>query len=256
MNEPRIWQYRELLKNLIIREMKLRYCASFLGLLWTLLIPLATIIVYWIAFEYILKVAVENFVVFFTIGILPYNFFNNSITASISSVISNANLIKKIHFPRMILPLATVLYFFLLFLIALGVFFLFVLLTGTKLGWSLLAYPLVLSLQLMFTIGAALLISSLTVFYRDMQQIIEVALMMLFWATPIVYAPSSLPEQIRILLVLNPLACYIMAYQDIIYSGIFPSIATWMLCFFWAAFMLLLGSGVFRHYDPSFAEEL
>ncbi len=252
----RIWAYRELLKNLILKDLKIRYGGSLLGLAWSLLNPLAMIVVYSIVFKYIFRIELENYTVFLITGLLPWSFFSSSVGASTVAVISDANLVKKIRFPREILPLATVQFNLVQFLMALVVFFPALIFLQAELGWTLLAYPAVLALHAGFTLGVALLLSAVTVFYQDIKHLTEVGLMILFWVTPIVYDLSMVPERVRWLFKLNPLAVYITGYQDIIYYGRWPTWDTWVLGTFWVAASVALGSWVFRRYDPRFAEEL
>ncbi len=254
--EPKLWDYRELLKNLILKDLKIRYGGSLLGLAWSLLNPLAMIVVYSIVFKYIFRIGLENYTVFLITGLLPWSFFSSSVSASTGAVISDANLVKKIRFPREILPLAIVQFNLVQFLMALAVFFPALIFLQAELGWPLLAYPAVLALHAGFTLGVALLLSAVTVFYQDIKHLTEVGLMLLFWVTPILYPVSMVPERMRWLFKLNPLAVYITGYQDIIYYGRWPTWDTWVLGIFWVAASVALGSWVFRRYDPRFAEEL
>ncbi len=254
--DPRIWHYRELLKNLIAKDLKLKYRGSILGFLWSLVNPLVMIIVYSIAFTYILKVRVQNFTLFLMSGILPWTFFSSAVMASTLAVIANGNLIKKIHFPRELLPIASVLFNLAQFLLALLVFFPALIFLGARLTAPLVAYPLVLLLHVTFTLGIAFVLSAVTVFFQDVKHLTEVGLMMLFWMTPIIYDLSLVPESAQTYFKLNPLTAYVTAYQDIVYWGRWPTIQTWALGVLWAVIALGLGWLVFLRYQPSFAEEL
>lgn len=251
-----IWAYRELLKNLILKDLKIRYGGSLLGFAWSLLHPLAMIVVYSVALKFILRIQLEKYTLFLITGILPWIFFSSSVNASTSAIISDANLVKKIRFPREILPLATVQFNLVQFLMALVVFFPALIFLQAELGWTLLAYPAVLALHVGFTLGVALLLSAVTVFYQDIKHLTEVGLMILFWLTPILYHLSMVPERVRWVFKLNPLAVYITAYQDIIYWGRWPTWDVWVVGVLWVAASVALGSWVFRRYDPRFAEEL
>lgn len=251
-----LFQYRELLKNLVIKDLKVKYRNSFLGFLWSLLNPLLMIIVYSIALKYILRVQLDNFTLFLISGILPWNFFSAAIMASTEAVIGNANLLKKICFPREILPLATMLFHFVQLLLALVVFFPALPFLGAKLTSAVFAYPLVLLLHWTFAIGVALFLSAMTVFYRDVKYLTEVGLMMLFWMTPIIYNLSMVPEVAQPIFKLNPLTAYITAYQDILYWGRLPSVEMLAAGLVWAVGALALGSWVFARRKPFFAEEL
>lgn len=251
-----IWTYRELLKNMILKDLKIRYGGSLLGVAWSLLHPLAMILVYSVALKYILRIQLENYTLFLITGILPWIFFSSSANASTSAIISDANLVKKIRFPREILPLATVLFNLVQFLMALAVFFPALIFLQAELGWTLLAYPAVVLVHAAFTLGVALLLSAVTVFYQDIKHLTEVGLMILFWLTPVVYHLSMVPERVQWLFKLNPLAVYIACYQDIIYWGRWPTWDSWVVGVLWVAASLALGMWVFRRYDPRFAEEL
>ena len=254
--EPRIWHYRELLKNLVTKDLKLKYSGSVLGLLWSLVNPLVMIVVYSIAFTYILQVRAEKFTLFLITGILPWTFFSSAVMASTVAVIANGNLVKKIHFPRELLPISTVLFNLAQFLLALLVFFPAMVFLGAQFTVALVAYPLVLLLQVAFTLGLAFVLSAVTVFYKDIKHLTEVGLMIVFWITPILYDLSLVPERERPFFKLNPLTAYTIAYQDIVYRGRWPVLETWVVGFVWAAVVLALGWVVFRRYKPSFAEEL
>ncbi len=254
--DPRIWHYSELLKNLIAKDLKLKYRGSILGFLWSLVNPLVTIIVYSLAFTYILKVQVQNFTLFLMSGILPWTFFSGAVMASTLAVTANGNLIKKIHFPRELLPISTVLFNLAQFLLALLVFFPALIFLGARLTMVLVAYPLILLLHVAFTLGLAFVLSAVTVFFQDVKHLTEVGLMMLFWMTPIIYDLSMIPGQAQVYFKLNPLTAYITAYQDIVYWGRWPTTQTWALAALWAVIALGLGWLVFLRYQPSFAEEL
>jgi ABC-2 type transport system permease protein len=254
--QPSIFQYRELLKNLVIKDLKVKYRNSVLGFLWSLLNPLMMIVVYSVALKYILRVQVENFPLFLVVGILPWNLFSGTVIDSTEAIISNANLIKKISFPREILPLATVLFHFAQFLLALLIFFPALIFLGAPWTLAIATYPLVLLLQLVFTLGAALFLSAITVSYRDVKYLTEVALMMLFWMTPIIYHLSMVPEPVRWLFELNPMTAYITAYHDILYWGRWPSAQMLVLGGVWAGVALGVGSWAFRRRQRFFAEDL
>lgn len=251
-----LWQYRELLKNLVIKDLKVKYRNSFLGFLWSLLNPLMMIVVYSVALKYILRVQIENFPLFLVVGILPWNLFSGTAIASTEAIIGNANLIKKISFPREILPVSTVLFHAAQFLLALLVFFPALVFLGAPWTPAIAAYPLVLLLQLVFTLGAALFLSAITVSYRDVKYLTEVALMILFWMTPVIYHLEMVPERVRWLFELNPMTSYITAYHDMLYWGRWPSAQMLLLGGLWAVLALGVGSWVFRRRQLFFAEDL
>ncbi len=253
---PSVFHYQELLKNLVIKDLKVKYRNSFLGFLWSLLNPLMMIVVYSVALKYILRVQVENFPLFLIVGILPWNLFSGTAIASTEAIIGNANLIKKIAFPREILPIATVFFHFVQFLLALLVFFPALVFLGAPWTPAIAAYPLVLLLQVVFTLGVALFLSAVTVSYRDVKYLTEVALMILFWMTPIIYHLSMVPGRVRWLFELNPMTAYITAYHDMLYWGRWPDAQMLLLGSLWALAALGVGSWVFRRRQRFFAEDL
>ncbi|MCS7197418.1 MAG: ABC transporter permease [Candidatus Bipolaricaulota bacterium] len=254
--QPSLFQYRELLKNLVIKDLKVKYRNSFLGFLWSLLNPLMMIIVYSVVLRYILRVQIENFPLFLIIGILPWNLFSGTAIAATEAITGNANLIKKIAFPREVLPLATVLFHVAQFLLALLVFFPALAFLGAPWTPAIALYPLVLLLQVVFTGGVALFLSAIAVAYRDIKYLTEIALMILFWMTPVVYHFSMVPERVRWLFELNPMTAYITAYHDMLYWGRWPDAQMVLLGSLWAVLALGVGSWVFRRRQRLFTEDL
>lgn len=249
------YKYRFLIKNLVLKDLKLKYQGSVLGVVWSLLRPLLMIGVYTLAFKFVVRIQMENYVYFLLVGLLPWNFFQGAVMASTGSIIDNGSLIKKILFPRATLPISTVLFNLAQFLLALAVFLpLFFLLGGLSFQWKIfLFFPLVV-LHLLFTTGIAFLLSALTSSFRDVVHLTEVGLILLFWVTPIIYSITMVPAKFQYLMKLNPLAAYAIAYQDILFWGRMPeplilgSLAVWTFAIF------IFGSVVFKWYDPFFAE--
>jgi lipopolysaccharide transport system permease protein len=249
-------RYRDLLSALVVTELKVKYRGSALGFLWSLLNPLALIIIYSIAFRYIIRIQIERFSVFLIAGLLPWQFFAGTAMASTISLMANAGLLKKVYFPREIIPVATVLFNFIQLVLALVVFLPFSAFMRGQVPWTLVLYPLVLGLQVVFGTGVALALSSLTVVFRDLRHLTEVGLAMMFWLTPIVYSPSMVPDSLRVLLVANPMTAFVTAYQDIAYWGRVPASGTFLAMAGWAVATLAAGWIIFRWRAPTLAEEL
>lgn len=252
----KVFNYKELVRNLVAKDLKVKYRGSFLGFLWSLLNPLVMIIVYSLAFQYILRIGIENYPLFLITGILPWTFFSGALIASTDAIIGNANLVKKVHFPLGILPVSTVLFNFVQLLLALVVFFPAIFVFKPDVSVLLLLYLPVLTLHLLFTLGIGFILSAITPLYRDVRHLIEVVLMALFWLTPILYSISQVPQKLRILIMLNPLTGFITSYQDIIYWGKLPGMTMVLSMLLWTILSLALGYAVFRRRQFSFAEEL
>lgn len=175
--------------------------------------------------------------------------------ASTRSVIESCNLIKKVYFPRQTLPLATVLFNFAQFLLALAVFIpIFLLFSPIPVYWLALGLFPLLALHLLFTIGVALLLSALTSSFRDVEHLTEVGLVLLFWVTPIIYPLSMVPVSFQKIMMLNPLASLAVAYQDLLFYGRVPEIGVIVTLLLWTAGLFTAGTLIFKWYDPSLAE--
>lgn len=250
-------RYRTFVRNLVLKDLKLKYRDSALGFLWSLLHPLLMLGVLTFAFGYVLRVQMEHYTYFLMVGLLPWNFFSGALLASTGAIIGNANLIKKVYFPRETLPIATVLFNFAQLLLALAVFVpALVLLSGITLRWTTALFVPLLGLHLLFTIGLAFVLSALTTSFRDVAHLTEVGLMLLFWATPIVYPASMAPAGLQGLFKASPLAAFAMAYQDVLFWGRVPEGLVVSSLLGWTAAALLGGQAVFRWYSPAFAEEV
>lgn len=251
-----ILRYRELLRNLIAKELKLKYRGSIIGILWSLVSPLLTIIVYSIAFRYIIRIPLDNYPLFLVIGVLHWNFFAAASMASTEVILGNANLIHNVNFPRVILPISSVVFHFIQLVLALAAFMLAYVPLGGELWMGLLVYPVVLVLQGFFVAGVAMGVSALTVFYRDLKHLIEVGLMLLFWLTPIIYNFTMIPESMRIWFRVNPMVSFTVSYQDILYLQNIPSLGNWVFMIGLTLIVFLLGYVIFQRQQHRFAEEL
>jgi lipopolysaccharide transport system permease protein len=251
-----LWRYRELLRNLVLKDLKLKYRGSWLGALWSLIHPLLLIAVYWVAFEYILSFRVNRFPLLLLIGIFHWQTFHQALRAASRAILSHSSLITEAVFPRMILPLAVVSSAFIQLSFALILLIPALFLFQAPLSWTLLLYTPAVALHIVFTIGVALGLSALTVFYRDIEHLFDVALRALFWVTPVVYPFSIVPDGLARILQFNPLVPFMRTYQDLLYGGLMPDGTRWLVMAGWAVLALALGYALFRRYEPRFAEEV
>ncbi|MBW1930589.1 MAG: ABC transporter permease [Deltaproteobacteria bacterium] len=247
--------YRYLLFNLVYKEVKLKYRGSFLGFLWSLLNPLSMIIVYTVAFKYIIRIKMENYAIFLLAGVLPWSFVVNSLNMATSCIIDNGNLIKKVFFPREIIPISTVA-FNLVQLILAYIVFVPILAYWKGLSLPLAFLPVLLFLHFLFTLGLSLLLSAVTVYFRDIKHLVEVLLMLAFWVTPIIYPLSMVPERFHTLMWLNPMTVFALAYQKLIYSGQLPGLPSLLIMLCWVIGVYVIGSKTFAWCKPKFAEEV
>ncbi|MCL6510215.1 MAG: ABC transporter permease [Anaerolineae bacterium] len=255
-----IWKYRSLLHMLVVRDLKTRYRSSVLGVAWSFLQPLGMMVVMTFAFSVINRAppTIEHYSVFILSGLLAWNFFSAAVTGATGSVVANASLVKKVYFPRSILPVSVVISSLINFLLALPVWMVVTILSGHPIHITLLLLPFVIAIQVIFSVGVSFMLSTLNVFYRDTQFILELAMLALFFLTPIWYDIDSVPQREVSLWVrrLNPMASLVNIYQDLMYWGrptdldfVLRTVAT-------AIAVLVAGYLIFRHFSPRFGEEV
>jgi ABC-type polysaccharide/polyol phosphate export permease len=252
-----IIRYRELLRNLVLRDLKLKYRGSVFGFFWSLANPLLMVATYWVAFTYILRMRTAGFLFTLLIGLLNWNFFSTSAMMSTGSVLDASGLIKSVAFPRAILPVATVLFNLAQFLLTMMVFLpLSMFLFRIPLSPAILLVPVLLALQILFILGVAFVLATATSFFRDVRHILEIAIGMLFWTTPVLYQYRSLPELVRLPILLSPMAPYVVAWQQILYEGRLPDLAVWLVAGSYAAGMFVLGASMFVSSEDGLAEQM
>ena len=252
----RLYDYREMLKTSIKKDIGGKYKNSFLGVLWSFVNPLLQIIVYAIIFPLIMKSDIEYYVVFMVCGLIPWNYFSTVINRTSFTMIENGNIIKKGYFPREILPISVVTSETVTFLISSILILLFTLGYGLGLTINIVFYPLILLVQYVLLIGISLIVSSVTVYFRDLQHFIGVLLQLFFYATPIVYAVDTIPENFRWILKYNPMTYIIEGYRDIFWGQTAPDISTLLIVLAIGIVLCILGYLIFNKLQKKFAEEL
>jgi lipopolysaccharide transport system permease protein len=261
-NLARLTRYRGLIQSLVARELKARYRGSVLGFFWSFINPLLLLLIYSIVFKYFLPPRGEDklppYEVFLFCGLLPWTWFSSSLLESSGVLIAGGNLIKKVLFPAEILPIVTVLANMVHFFLGLPILFAFILYHGMPLHPNELAwFPLVVLVQLILTLGFALILSSLTVHFRDLRDILANLMTFWFFATPIIYLYTQMPANVMRWLNLNPFTHLAITYQEILY---FPGpVGHW----YWllvlgviAIAFFLFGYFVFDRLRDTFAEEV
>ena len=223
-----LWHYRSYILGSVKREFQLKYRNSMLGALWMILNPLAMITVYTLIFSQIMQArlpgvsSVFAYSIYLCAGILTWGLFAEIITRSQNVFLEHANLIKKVSFPRMTLPLIIVLNALLNFFIIFGLFTFFLVITDTFPGWSYLVVFPVLMIQILFAVGLGITIGVLNVFFRDVGQLFGILMQFWFWLTPIVYPAGIVPDSIAVIFDYNPMYPFISAYQTILVKGDLP----------------------------------
>jgi len=251
-----LFSYKDLLKNLVSRDFKTRYKRSYLGILWSLLNPLLIILVYTLAFDYIMRIRVKDFPMFFMCGYLPWSYFASSLSYSLTSLSDGGYLIKAVYFPREILPLSALLSCLMHFLITFLFVFPVLMLYGYFPRWPILLLPVIILLQSLFIYGLSLFLSSIHVFFRDIRYILEVSLMAWFWLTPIAYPISLIPERFHFFYKLNPMTLFVLAYREILLNGRIPGSQYWIALLMGSIGSFLFGYLIFFRVKKRLAEEI
>ena len=253
----RLLRYRELLRNLVIKDLKLKYRGSALGFVWSLANPLAMLVVYSVAFTYILGVRRPGFVLFLFVGLLAWTFFASTISMATGTIADAGGLLKSVRFPRTVMPMATVLFNLSQYLMTFAVLLPVMLLVfRVAPAAPMLAYPLVLLLLVLFTTGLALIVATANVYYRDVKHLVEVGLQVMFWLTPVVYDLNDVPERFRRAILLSPMSPFVSALHDIFYRQAWPDLTIWLAAAGWGIAMFVVGLMIFLTYEDRLAEQL
>ncbi len=226
----KIFERKELVKNLVIKQLKVRYKSSSLGFLWSLLNPLLMMLVYSAVFSRMVRggaEGIDNYAAFLVVGLFTWNFFAGSLSDSVNAFMGNASLIKKVYFPRIILPVSSVLTNLVNYLLSLAVVFILLGIWGIYPNWSVLYLPAVILIMLLICAGFSFLLATLNVIFRDIEHMIQVGLLAWFFMSPVIYVPweDFIPARFHDLYLLNPMARLIISFQDILYFGEAPSLA-------------------------------
>jgi lipopolysaccharide transport system permease protein len=245
----------DLLLLLSVREVKLRYQGTVLGFLWTLAKPLLLALVFSFALSYVLQVKVAGnvpYVLFLLTALFPWTWFQSSIQFSAASFSNNAPLLKKVYFPRFVLPLSAVTSQLFHFVLSIPILAVFLVIAGYHPGpeW-LLGVPLLIAIQLLMLAGTVLLVASFNVFLRDLEHLVEVLLNLWFYLTPILYPLSRVPPKVKPLLLINPMSSLIEAWRDLFLYNQLPGADIWPALAF-AALVLVAGSIVFKALEGQF----
>ncbi len=257
-----VWKYRGFIGGSVKREFQSKYRNSLLGALWTVLNPLAMIVVYTLIFSKVMGSRMQGnagtfaYSIYLCAGVLTWGLFAEITSRGQNVFIEHANLIKKLSFPRICLPIIVVLNAFVNFAIIFGLFLGFLLLSGQFPGWVFLALLPVLLAQVVFAIGLGMILGVLNVFFRDVGQFFAILLQFWFWFTPIVYTPSALPDTIRPLLAWNPMAAVVMAHQAILLDARLPDWASLLPVSVLGLLACLLGMRLFRKRAGEMVDEL
>ncbi len=251
-----LYNYRELLKSNVKKEIRGKYKGSFLGVLWSFLNPLLQVAVYAIVFPYIMRIKTDNYLQYLIVGIIPWTFFTTVINQGMIAVRMNAGIIKKVYFPREILPISVAVSGLINFFISCIIILIFCVIGGLGISWHLILLPIIAIIQFMFTLGLVFALSAINIYVKDTEYLVQFIINMLFYGTPILYSVELFPEGLRWILNLNPLTGLIDSYRDIFMYHQLPTSASFLYILLVSVVVLIVGILIFRKLEKGFAEEV
>ena len=251
-----LYEYRELLKSNVKKEIRGKYKGSFLGVLWSFLNPLLQVLVYAIVFPYIMRIKTDHYLQYLICGVIPWTFFTTVINQGMITVRMNAGIIKKVYFPREILPISVALSGLVNFFISCIIVLVFCLFGGLGISWHLLLLPVIAIIQFFLTLGLVFALSAINIYIKDVEYIVQFILNMMFYVTPILYNVELFPEKLRQLLYLNPFTEIVTAYRDIFMYHQIPSLMPMLYVIGITAVIYFIGLFIFRKLEKGFAEEV
>ncbi|MSS14429.1 ABC transporter permease [Porcincola intestinalis] len=255
-NIVEIYSYRDMIWSLVRRELRGKYEKSVLGFLWAFLGPLFQILIYSLVFTNIFHNNMPNFYIFLMSGILPWTFFSDSLGQGTGAIIYNAEMVKKIYFPREVLVISEVIAKLINMLLSFAVMAVFLVISGIGFSDQIVLLPIVVLIELILCLGASFFVSAITVYFRDLEYVIQVVLMAWIWATPIMYSLDDVTYPMKRILFLNPLTQVITCYHDILYFHRWTAPREYLIPLIEGIVILMIGYSVFNKIKKRFAEEL
>lgn len=254
-----IWNYRELLKTNIQKDIRGRYKGSVLGVLWTFLNPLLQVFVYYIVFPYLMRgAAIPNYLVYLITGLIPWTYFITTVTGGTTVIKANGGILKKVYFPRIILLVSQVCSGWVNFMISCVIILIFCLIFGVGLSVQLIVVPLISLVEGLLVLGIIMILSAVNVYVQDVEYIVQFILNMLFYGTPVLYSLDQFSNAgiLYKLIKFNPLTMLIEAYRDCFLYHVWPDWIRLGLVSLLAVVTILVGYQIFKKLERGFAEEL
>ena len=252
-----IYAYREMIFSLVRRDLKGRYKGSVLGFLWTFINPLLQLLVYTFVFSIVMRSGIDDYYLFLFVALVPWIFFSTSVSGGSSCIWAQQDMVKKIYFPREVLPIAFVTSQFVNMLLSFLVIFVVLLVSGKELNpVALLCLPIIMIVEYLLALGMAMLSSAITVYIRDLEYILGIITMAWQFLSPVMYSVDQVPEEVRGIFFANPMTPIIVAYRDILYYGKMPELDTLLHAVLVVVGLLFVGTILFGRLKRHFAEEM
>ena len=253
-----LYQYRELLKTSIQKEIRGKYKASALGVLWSFINPLLQTLVYAIVFPHILGNRVDNYVVYLVCGIIPWTYFYTTLNQCTGCIRNNYGIIKKVYFPRVILPISVAVSAFVNFMISCIIILAFCLFNGLGISWHIILVPVIAVFEGLFGLGIGMALGAADAYYQDLEYFVTFLLQLMFYGSPIVYSLSQFGSDNIIvkLIAMNPMTIFITSYRDCFMYHQMPDMGALAYAAVFALVVVFLGYQVFKKLEKGFAEVL
>lgn len=246
-----------MISSLVYKDLHGRYKGSFFGFLWTFINPLLQLIVYSIVFSIILRMGIENYGLFLFVALIPWIFFSSSMQAGSSCIVDNASLVNKIYFPREVLPISVVNSSFINMLYSFIIVIAAVIFYGeNNIYINYIYLPVLFAVEYVIVLGITLIVSAVTVYFRDLSHILSILLMMWQFLTPVFYPVTMVPEKYRYLFELNPMTNIILSYRDVLFYNTAPDIFLLFKSFLYGILLLIFGFIFFGKLKKGFSENL
>lgn len=233
--------HRQIIKSMVVKNLKGKYVGSALGISWAIINPLLIMLVITFIFSQIMKSEIKYFSILVLSALLPWNFFINSIMESTTSMESNAQVLKQFVMPREIVPMsiviANLMNFLFGFILVIPIFIVF----NIAIIKCILVLPMIIFLHFIFTLGVSMAFSMVNVYFKDFSQLLNTMVMFFFWLTPVFYTLNMIPRSYRWLVLVNPSTCFVDIYRSLLYSGTFGSPFMWALASFFALISIIAG---------------
>lgn len=252
-----LYAYREMIFSLVRRDLKGRYKGSALGFLWTFINPLLQLGVYTMVFSVIMRSGIEDYYLFLFVALIPWIFFSSSLASGASCIWAQQDMVKKIYFPREVLPISFVTSQFTNMLLSFVVVFVVLIISGKGINLVAILYlPLIMIVEYILALSMTMMFSAITVYLRDMEYLLGIITMAWQFLSPVMYSIDQVPKQVMWLFNLNPMTPIIIAYRDILYYGQVPKLETLIHAVIFGIIMLGFGVTIFGKLKRHFAEAL
>ena len=251
-----VFEYRNMIYMLVKRDLRGRYRGSILGFAWTFINPILQLLVYTVVFSFVMRANIEKYYLFVFVALIPWLAMSSSVTGGSSCILVNKNMVTKIYFPRQVLPIATVTAAFINMLLSMVIVLAVCLITNGLNVWVLWYLIPTILIEYILALGIAFIVSAVTVYFRDLEHILQIFVMAWQFLSPIVYSIEMVPESARKIFMLNPMASIIVSYRDVLYYKQAPDLSTMLLALGMGIVFLVAGWFIFKKLNRRFAEVL